>query len=88
MCCVPVSFDVMPNFVAMSSLELKVPPPVVALLLGLLMWLASSLVAPVETPFGPRVAVALVFASLGLVFGVSGMVLFWRTKTTMNPTTP
>ncbi len=76
------------TFVAMSSLELKVPPPAVALLFGFLMWLASSLVAPVEIPFGPRVAVALVFASLGLVFGVSGMVLFWRTKTTMNPTTP
>ena len=72
----------------MSLLELKVPPPAVALLFGFLMWLASSLVAPVEITFGPRVAVALVFASLGLVFGVSGMVLFWRTKTTMNPTTP
>ena len=77
-----------PTFVAMSSLELKVPPPAVALLFGFLMWLASSLVAPVEIPFGPRVAVALVLASLGLVFGISGMVSFWRTKTTMNPTKP
>jgi len=60
----------------MSLLELKVPPPAVALLFGFLMWLASSLVAPVEIPFGPRVAVALVLASLGLVFGISGMVSF------------
>lgn len=72
----------------MSSLELKVPPPAVALLFGFLMWLASSLVAPAEAPFGARVAIALVAVSLGLVFGVSGMVLFWRTKTTMNPTKP
>ena len=78
----------MPTFVAMSSLELKVPPPAVALLFGFLMWLASSLVAPVEVPFGSRVAVALVLASVGLVFGISGMVSFSRAKTTMNPTKP
>lgn len=72
----------------MSALELKVPPPAVALLFGFLMWLASSLVAPVEVPFGARIAIALVLASLGLVFGISGMVSFWRTKTTMNPTRP
>jgi protein-S-isoprenylcysteine O-methyltransferase Ste14 len=29
-----------------------------------------------------------VLASLGLVVGVSGMVSFWRAKTTMNPTKP
>jgi protein-S-isoprenylcysteine O-methyltransferase Ste14 len=72
----------------MSSLELKVPPPVLALLLGLLMWLASSLVAPVEVPFGLRVGVALVLASVGLVFGLAGMASFWRAKTTINPTRP
>jgi len=72
----------------MSWLELKVPPPVLALLLGLLMWLASSLVAPVEMPFGLRVGVALVLASVGLVFGLAGMVSFWRAKTTINPTRP
>lgn len=72
----------------MSSLELKVPPPAVALLFGLLMWLASSLVAPLEVPFGAPVAIALVLACLGLVFGISGMVSFWRAKTTMNPIKP
>jgi protein-S-isoprenylcysteine O-methyltransferase Ste14 len=72
----------------MSSLDLKVPPPAVALVFGFLMWLASSLVAPVEVPFGLRIAVALVLASLGLVFGISGMVSIWRAKTTMNPTKP
>jgi len=67
------------TFVAMDSLELKVPPPAVALLLGLLMWLASALVAPVEVPFGPRVAVALVLASVGLFWScprISGHGLF------------
>jgi protein-S-isoprenylcysteine O-methyltransferase Ste14 len=72
----------------MSSLELKVPPPAVALLLGFLMWLASSLVAPVEVPFGLRVAMAVVLASVGLVVGLAGIVSFWRAKTTINPTKP
>lgn len=72
----------------MSSLELKIPPPAVALLFGFLMWLASSLVAPVEVPFGPRVTVALVLVSLGLVFGVSAMAAFRRIKTTMSPIKP
>ena len=72
----------------MSSLELRVPPPAVALLLGVLMWLASSLVAPVEVPFGPRVGVALVIASVGLVVGLASIVSFWRAKTTINPTKP
>ena len=72
----------------MSSLELKVPPPAVALLFGFLMWLVTSLVASIEVPLGARVAVALLFASIGLVFGVSAMVSFSREKTTMNPTKP
>ena len=59
-----------------------------ALLLGVLMWLASSLVAPVEVPFGPRVGVALVIASVGLVVGLASIVSFWRAKTTINPTKP
>ena len=72
----------------MSSLELKVPPPAVALLFGFLMWLVTSLVASIEVPLGARLAVALLFASIGLVFGVSAMVSFSRAKTTMNPTKP
>jgi protein-S-isoprenylcysteine O-methyltransferase Ste14 len=72
----------------MASLEVKVPPPAVALLFGLLMWLASSFVAPVEVPFGARVGAAVVFASIGLTFGVAAMISFVRASTTMNPTKP
>jgi protein-S-isoprenylcysteine O-methyltransferase Ste14 len=72
----------------MSSLELKVPPPAVALVFGFLMWLASSLLAPVQSPFGARVTISLAFACLGLVFGVSAMISFRRAKTTMNPIKP
>ena len=72
----------------MGSLELKVPPPLVALLVGFLMWLASSLIVPVEVPFGLRVGVAVAVACTGAVFGISAMVSFWRAKTTMSPIKP
>jgi protein-S-isoprenylcysteine O-methyltransferase Ste14 len=72
----------------MSSLELKIPPPAVALLGGILMWLVSLQVAPLEVPSRPRVSVALVLASIGLAFGIAGMVSVWRAGTTMNPVRP
>jgi len=72
----------------MRSLELRIPPPVVALFFGFVMRVASSLVAPVEVPFGFRLALALAFASLGLVSGISGVVAVRRAKTTLNPTKP
>ena len=72
----------------MVSLEVKVPPPAVALLFGLLMWLASLVVAPVAVPFAARMGVAVVLASVGLTFGVAAMRSFLREKTTMNPIKP
>ncbi|NPC56036.1 isoprenylcysteine carboxylmethyltransferase family protein [Caenimonas sp. S4] len=72
----------------MVSLRVKVPPPAVALLFGLLMWLASSMVAPVAVPFAARVGVAVVLVSAGLTLGVAAMLSFLREKTTMNPTKP
>jgi protein-S-isoprenylcysteine O-methyltransferase Ste14 len=72
----------------MHWLELKIPPPALALIFGVLMWLASELVTPVALPFFVRVSVAVVIASAGLVSGVSGMRAFVGAKTTMNPFKP
>lgn len=72
----------------MGWLELKVPPPVVALLVGLLMWFASALVAPVEVAFGYRAGVAAVLASVGVIVAVAGIISFLRARTTINPTKP
>jgi protein-S-isoprenylcysteine O-methyltransferase Ste14 len=69
----------------LKALELKVPPPVLALCLALLMWFASSVVPPVVVPFGVRVGVALALAVIGQSISISGMVSFRRAKTTMNP---
>ncbi|WP_230426855.1 methyltransferase family protein [Cupriavidus yeoncheonensis] len=59
-----------------------------ALLTGLLMWLASRLIAPVAVPFGLRAGVAVAMACAGAAIGVSAMVSFLRAKTTMNPVRP
>lgn len=72
----------------MNFLELKVPPPVLALCLALLMWLASSLVQPFETPFGLRVCVALALAVIGQSISAAGFVSFRRARTTISPTKP
>ena len=70
---------------AMNALELKVPPPFVALLFGLAMWLVSSLDGATDVAFGVRVAVAIAVACVGVFFGFSAMASFVREKTTMNP---
>ncbi len=72
----------------MSSLELKVPPPALALLLALFMWLVSSFVAPLEVPFRWRVGATLALALVGLGFSVAGVAAFRRARTTINPTKP
>jgi len=71
-----------------SSLELKVPPPALALLLALFMWLVSSFVAPLEVPFRWRVGATLALALVGLGFSVAGVAAFRRARTTINPTKP
>src|SRR5262245_56255113 len=72
----------------MDSLELKIPPPLVALLWGLLMWLASRLVAPVDVSSGGGASLAIGIACIGFAIGLAAMVSFRRAKTTMNPTKP
>ena len=72
----------------MDSLELKVPPPLVALLWGLLMWLASRLVVPVEVSSGVRASLAIAIACIGFAIGLAAVVSFQRAKTTINPTKP
>ena len=72
----------------MNDLELRVPPPVLALCLALLMWFTSSLVPPVVVPFGVRVGIALALVVIGQSISISGMVSFRRAKTTINPIKP
>ena len=69
----------------MSVLELKVPPPIVALVLAFLMWLTPSVAGLVQTPYSVRVLCAVVLVCVGQGIGIAGMIAFRRAKTTVNP---
>ena len=69
------------------SLELKVPPPAVGLLLAAAMWgLAKLLPGTLAVP-DPRFA-AIAVALVGLAFDVAGLLSFRRARTTVNPLHP
>jgi protein-S-isoprenylcysteine O-methyltransferase Ste14 len=72
----------------MTYLEAKIPPPVVALGVGVLMWLASLVVPPLELPRLFRVGIALALVCTGFSLGLAGVLSFVRAKTTVNPTKP
>lgn len=72
----------------MSSLELKIPPPLVALLVGAAMWFGSRLGPALDVPLVVR---AIAFVAIGLLGGASalaGNLEFKRAKTTINPLRP
>lgn len=66
-------------------LELKVPPPVVALVLALLMWLTPAVAGLVPIPYMARVLGAVVLVCAGLFISIAGVLEFRRVKTTVNP---
>jgi protein-S-isoprenylcysteine O-methyltransferase Ste14 len=72
----------------MSSLELKIPPPVVALLVALAMWGIASLTPSVEVPLIFRVTAALVLFGAGILVRLAAQLAFLRARTTVNPLNP
>jgi protein-S-isoprenylcysteine O-methyltransferase Ste14 len=72
----------------MRALEFKVPPPAVALIFALLMWLVSWTVPQLGFDFPGRVLFAGALALAGIIVAVSGVASFRRAKTTLNPMKP
>ena len=72
----------------MNRLELKVPPGLLIVVTGVLMWLVSRLCSPCAFVFPARLPVAIGFALTGLVIASLGAVQFRRAGTTLNPLTP
>jgi protein-S-isoprenylcysteine O-methyltransferase Ste14 len=70
------------------SLELKIPPLLVALILGALMWLVAHLTPGLTAalPFGGVVAGAVLLAGVAVV--LAGVVAFRRARTTVDPLHP
>lgn len=71
-----------------SFLELKIPPPLVAICVAFLMWLTLRVVGPADVPTALRVGVALGFLLTGLGCDLAGLMAFLRAKTTINPLRP
>ena len=69
-------------------LELKVPPPVVALLCGLLAWWLAHVSPGWRLDFPGRLPVAAALVSAGLALDLSALVGFHRARTTFNPLAP
>jgi protein-S-isoprenylcysteine O-methyltransferase Ste14 len=72
----------------MRVFDLKVPPPVLALLTGTAMWFVSRTGPSIELPFLVRTISAIVIAGFGGGLALAGDVAFKRAKTTINPLRP
>jgi protein-S-isoprenylcysteine O-methyltransferase Ste14 len=69
-------------------LELRVPPPVVALLAGVLMWLAARALPALDFQLPARRTLAIAIALIGLAVAVFAVLQFRRAGTTPNPMKP
>jgi protein-S-isoprenylcysteine O-methyltransferase Ste14 len=72
----------------MNFLELKIPPPLVALIVAGLMWSIAGIGPLLAMPDSVRVASALAIFAAGAVVAISGVVSFRIAKTTVNPLKP
>ena len=72
----------------MRGLELKIPPPAVALVTALLMWLVSRFTPVLDFTFPARKILAIALAVLGVTTAISGVITFRRARTTVNPLRP
>ena len=72
----------------MRALENRIPPPIVAALFGLLMWLAARYTQGLDLAYSVRVLVALLVLAIGVFFSVAGVLSFRQAQTTVNPLKP
>jgi protein-S-isoprenylcysteine O-methyltransferase Ste14 len=72
----------------MYKLELKIPPVILMLGVGFLMWLASLILPGIQLPDYLRLTCAVALSIAGVFFAVTGVYAFKQTQTTLDPTTP
>jgi protein-S-isoprenylcysteine O-methyltransferase Ste14 len=70
------------------SLELRIPPPVVGLIVGGGMWTVAHLPPVLPLPKLGRLSVAFVLGSIGVAVAIGGVRSFRRARTTVNPLKP
>jgi protein-S-isoprenylcysteine O-methyltransferase Ste14 len=72
----------------MRALELKIPPPVLALAVAVGMWLIARTWPAFGFSFPGQNLAALALASAGIAFALAGAMAFHRAKTTHHPMRP
>lgn len=72
----------------MRALELKLPPPALALLIAVAMWGISLATSRFEISAALRIAAVALFVIVGFGFAISGVLAIRRAKTTINPIKP
>ena len=72
----------------MKGLELKIPPPLIALTVAALMWGIAWLAPGVALVIPRSVTLAVVVAAVGFGIALAGVLQFWTASTTINPHTP
>lgn len=72
----------------MQALELKVPPVVLAAIVGVGMWGAAKALPGLAVAVPASTAVAGLLVALGGAVGLAGVVAFRASRTTVDPTRP
>ena len=72
----------------MTSLETKIPPPLVALVFAIAMWGLGKVTPPMDLAATFRIAVAGLIALGALGFSLAGILAFRNAQTTVNPLKP
>ncbi|ENL6833782.1 isoprenylcysteine carboxylmethyltransferase family protein [Pseudomonas aeruginosa] len=72
----------------MNWLEHRVPPPLVAIVFGALMWLISPQVPGIDVTASGHIAVSVTVLVVGVTVCLAGVLSFWFARTTVNPLRP
>ena len=70
------------------GLSTKIPPPLVVVIVGALMWGIAEATGTSQLPPWLQREVAIGIAAAGLLVLIAGVVSFWRARTTVNPMQP
>jgi protein-S-isoprenylcysteine O-methyltransferase Ste14 len=72
----------------MKALELAIPPPIVMIMVGLVMWLLTVTFPALALYSGSHIWPAIVVALAGFSVGMAGIIAFRRANTTPDPRRP
>lgn len=72
----------------MRFLELRIPPPLVFLIVGTGMWAAAPFGPMPGIPLAVRVSAALIIGAAGAAVVIAAMISFRRAQTTISPLSP